>query len=74
MLRKARIPNAVPYLFTALKIAAPAAVITAFVAEYFGGPQNGLGYRITSNLSQLEERRGVGLRARRRACSAWRST
>ena len=51
MLRKARIPNAVPYLFTALKIAAPAAVITAFVAEYFGGPQNGLGYRITSNLS-----------------------
>jgi NitT/TauT family transport system permease protein len=22
----------------------------AFVAEYFGGPQNGLGYRITSNL------------------------
>ena len=43
MLRKARIPNAVPYLFTALKIAAPAAVITAFVAEYFGGTQNGLG-------------------------------
>lgn len=51
VLRKARIPNAVPYLFTALKIAAPGAVITAFVAEYFGGSQNGLGTRITSNLT-----------------------
>jgi NitT/TauT family transport system permease protein len=51
VLTKARIPNAVPYLFTAIKIAAPNAVIVAFVAEYFGGPQNGLGYRITSNLS-----------------------
>ncbi len=51
VLRKVRIPNAIPYLFTALKIAAPLAVITAFVAEYFGGTQNGLGYRITSNLS-----------------------
>lgn len=51
VLVKARIPNAVPFLFTALKIAAPAAVITAFVAEYFGGSQNGLGTRITSNLT-----------------------
>jgi NitT/TauT family transport system permease protein len=51
VIRKARIPNAVPYLFTALKIAAPAAVITAFVAEYFGGPQNGLGSRIVSNIA-----------------------
>jgi len=51
VLRKARVPNAVPYLFTALKIAAPVAVITAFVAEYFGGAQDGLGQRITSNLA-----------------------
>jgi NitT/TauT family transport system permease protein len=51
VLAKARIPNAVPYLFTALTIAAPVAVITAFVSEYFGGPQNGLGTRITSNMS-----------------------
>ena len=51
VLTKARIPNAVPYLFTAIRIAAPNAVIMAFVAEYFGGPQNGLGNRITSNLS-----------------------
>jgi NitT/TauT family transport system permease protein len=51
VIRKARIPNAVPYLFTALKIAAPTSVITAFVAEYFGGSQNGLGSRITSNMA-----------------------
>jgi NitT/TauT family transport system permease protein len=51
VLRKARIPNAVPYLFTALKIAAPASVITAFVAEYFGGRDVGLGRRIPSNFA-----------------------
>ncbi len=51
ILRKVRIPNAVPYLFTSLKIAAPVAVITAFVSEYFGGSQNGLGSRITSNIA-----------------------
>jgi NitT/TauT family transport system permease protein len=51
ILRKVRVPNARPYLFTALKIAAPASVITAFVSEYFGGSQNGLGSRITSNIA-----------------------
>jgi NitT/TauT family transport system permease protein len=51
ILRKVRIPNAFPYLFTSLKIAAPVAVITAFVSEYFGGSQNGLGSRITSNIA-----------------------
>lgn len=51
VLVKARIPNALPHLFTAVKIAAPTSVITAFVAEYFGGSQNGLGSRITSNVA-----------------------
>jgi NitT/TauT family transport system permease protein len=51
ILRKVRVPNAVPYLFTALKIAAPVSVITSFVSEYFGGSQNGLGSRITSNIA-----------------------
>ena len=51
VLRKVRVPNAVPYLFTALKIAAPASVITAFVSEYFGGSQNGLGSRIVGNIA-----------------------
>ena len=51
VLRKVRVPNAVPYLFTALKIAAPASVITAFVSEYFGGAQNGLGSRIVGSIA-----------------------
>ena len=51
ILRKVRVPNAVPYLFTALKIAAPVSVSTSFVSEYFGGSQNGLGSRITSNIA-----------------------
>lgn len=54
ILRKVRVPNAIPYLFTALKVAAPASVITAFVSEYFGGLQNGLGSRITSNIANAK--------------------
>ncbi|HEX7133407.1 MAG TPA: ABC transporter permease subunit [Iamia sp.] len=50
--RKVRLPGAVPYLATGLKVAAPLAVITAVVAEYFGGPQGGLGYFISTNASQ----------------------
>jgi NitT/TauT family transport system permease protein len=38
-------------VFTALRIAAPASVITAFVSEYFGGSQNGLGNRIVGNIA-----------------------
>jgi len=38
----------VPYIMTGLRLAAPASVIAAIVAEYFGGLQNGLGSRITS--------------------------
>lgn len=48
VLRVLRAPNAIPFFFTGLKIAAPLAVIAALVAEYFGGPQEGLGSRITS--------------------------
>jgi len=48
-LRILRVPNAIPFFFTGLKIAAPLAVITALVAEYFGGPQEGLGSRIASS-------------------------
>ena len=51
ILRKVRVPNAIPYLFTALKIAAPLSVIYAYISEYFGGAQNGLGSRITSNIA-----------------------
>ena len=46
--RFVRLPGAVPFIATGLRLAAPAAVIASIVAEYFGGLQNGLGSRITS--------------------------
>lgn len=51
ILLKVRVPNAVGYLFTAMRIAAPLAVITAFVAEYFGGVQNGLATGVRNSLN-----------------------
>ncbi len=51
VLRKVRLPNALPFFFTAVKVASSLSVITAFVAEYFGGLQNGLGYKITSAIA-----------------------
>jgi NitT/TauT family transport system permease protein len=53
--RKVRLPNAMPYLFTGIRVAAPLAVITAVVAEYFGGRKNGLGSSITSFLSTAKK-------------------
>ena len=46
--RTVTLPGAVPYIFTGLNIASSLAVISAVVAEYFEGLQNGLGSRITS--------------------------
>lgn len=46
--RTVTLPGAVPHVFTGLTIASSLAVISAVVAEYFGGLQNGLGSRITS--------------------------
>ena len=37
VLRKVRIPNALPFFFTALKVGATLALIGAIVGEYFGG-------------------------------------
>ncbi len=51
ILFKVRLPNALGYFFTSLKIAAPLAVITAFVAEYFGGVQNGLATGVRNSLN-----------------------
>ncbi len=42
------LPTATPYTFTGLRIASSLAVISALVAEYFGGPVGGLGKSITS--------------------------
>lgn len=48
MTRAVTAPGALPFLFTGLRIASSTAVISAVVAEYFGGLQSGLGSRITS--------------------------
>jgi NitT/TauT family transport system permease protein len=49
--RTVRIPGALPFVFTGLRLAASLAVIAAVVAEYFGGVQKGLGTRITAAAS-----------------------
>lgn len=49
--RTLTIPGSLPFLFTGLRIASSTAVISAVVAEYFGGLQNGLGSRITAAAS-----------------------
>jgi NitT/TauT family transport system permease protein len=46
ILWKLRLPNAIPYLFTALKITAPASVVGAVIGELPSGIQDGLGYAI----------------------------
>ena len=40
---KVRVPNALPYIFTAVKVSATLSLIGAIVAEYFGGAQSVLG-------------------------------
>ncbi len=51
VLARVRIPNAIPFFVTSLRLAAPLSVIAAIVAEYFGGPQNRIGPLITQNAS-----------------------
>jgi NitT/TauT family transport system permease protein len=48
IMRVVRLPSALPFFFTGLRIASSAAVIAAVVSEYFGGLQKGLGPAITS--------------------------
>jgi NitT/TauT family transport system permease protein len=47
--RRVRIPNALPYLFSALKVASVLAMIGAVVGEYFGGSQDALGVQIRNS-------------------------
>ena len=44
--RRVRIPNALPYVFTSLKVATVLAMIGAIVGDYFGGSQDALGILI----------------------------
>jgi NitT/TauT family transport system permease protein len=54
ILRTIRVPNAMPYFFTGLRVASSLAVIAAVVSEYFGGLQDGLGSRITSSVGATD--------------------
>lgn len=47
----ARIPTALPFLFSALKVSASLSVIAAIVSEYFGGPRQALGVYISQRAS-----------------------
>ncbi|WP_231556347.1 ABC transporter permease [Cryobacterium sp. MLB-32] len=49
--RTVTLPTARPFVFTGLRIASSLAVISALIAEYFGGPVGGLGKSITSAAS-----------------------
>lgn len=48
-----RLPAALPFMFAALKINATLALIGAIVAEFFGSPTSGLGFRISTEASRM---------------------
>jgi NitT/TauT family transport system permease protein len=52
-LLKLRLPAAMPFVFNGLKIASTLALIGAIVAEFFGSPTLGMGFRITASIGQL---------------------
>lgn len=53
ILLKLRLPAALPFLFNGLKIATTLALIGAIVAELFGSPVVGMGFRITAEIGRL---------------------
>ena len=52
-LMKLRLPMAMPFIFNGLKIATTLALIGAIVAEFFGSPIRGMGFRISVSVGQL---------------------
>jgi NitT/TauT family transport system permease protein len=48
-----RLPAALPFMFGALKVNATLALIGAIVAEFFGSPTAGLGFRISTEASRM---------------------
>ena len=72
-LSRVRIPNSLPFVFSALKIASVLAMIGAVVGDYFGGSTEALGVQIVS-ASRSRSTRPPGRRSSSRACWASRST
>ncbi len=52
-LLKLRLPAAMPFIFNGLKIASTLALIGAIVAEFFGSPIYGMGFRISTEVGRL---------------------
>jgi NitT/TauT family transport system permease protein len=52
-LLKLRLPAALPHIFTALKLNSTLALIGAVVAEFFGSPVFGMGFRISTAAASL---------------------
>ncbi|MBC8257598.1 MAG: ABC transporter permease [SAR324 cluster bacterium] len=53
MFLKVRLPNALPFIFNALKINSTLALIGAIVAEFFGTPIVGMGFRISTEIGRM---------------------
>lgn len=49
-----RLPAAMPFLFNGLKITTTLALIGAIVAEFFGSPTKGMGFRISTAVGRLD--------------------
>ncbi|SNY92969.1 NitT/TauT family transport system permease protein [Cohaesibacter sp. ES.047] len=52
-LLKLRLPAAMPFVFNGLKISTTSALIGAIVAEFFGSPIVGMGFRISTEVGRL---------------------
>ncbi|MEM9795242.1 MAG: ABC transporter permease [Pseudomonadota bacterium] len=52
-LRYLRLQSALPFIFNGLKIATTLALIGAIVAEFFGSPTLGMGFRISTEVGRL---------------------
>ena len=50
---KLRLPAALPFIFNALKINSTLALIGAIVAEFFGTPIVGMGFRISTEVGRM---------------------
>jgi len=52
-LLRLRLPNALPFIFNALKINSTLSLIGAIVAEFFGTPIVGMGFRISTEVGRM---------------------
>jgi NitT/TauT family transport system permease protein len=50
---KLRLPAALPFMFNGLKIGTTLALVGAIVAEFFGSPTRGMGFRISTEVGRL---------------------